>query len=788
MLKNYLTVALRSLRRQKGYAAINLLGLAVGVACCLFLLLYVRDELSYDRFHENADSIYRVNLYVEELGGEIGLTPTIVAPLFQREFPEVEAATRIEAHNGVVRVGDRVFDEDAFYFADSTFFQVFTHPLLQGDMRAALTRPNTVVLTTSTARRYFGEVDPVGRTILRNNDQEFEVTGVMADVPAQSHYHFDFLASFASRDYWATNEMWGSANFFTFVKLRPGASAAVLQQKIDALIARLEAAGEEPRNPVLEPLTDIHLRSDVAYDLDPTGDITYVYGFATVAFLILLIACINYMNLATARSSQRAKEVGLRKSLGAFRGQLIRQFYSESALLTLGGLLLAVVLVAIGLPWFNTISGKALSFSDLLTPSLGLLILGIFLVVSLVAGSYPAFYLSRFEPVRVLRGRVRAGRGASWLRQGLVVLQFSISAVLIVGTLIVMNQMRFIGSHNLGFDKEHLVALPLTDPILREQFPAMEEALTQSPHIVSAVAVNQIPGQLGWTSQFLGEGMDEADAFLIKGMPTDAAVVEGLGLEIIAGRGFPENPPIPDSVSYQFLVNEATLGRVGWTPEEALGRRVTIDGRGGEILGVVRNFHFRSLHEAIEPLAIWFWPQEANHLIVRLAPGDTRAGMDHLEAVWGQFASHRPFSYRFLDDVYDQLYRNEQQLGQIAGVFAFLAIFVACLGLFGLVSFTAEKRTREIGIRKVLGASVMGLVGLLSKDFLALVAVAFVLAIPVAWYAMSRWLDGFAYRIDLGPGVFLLAGGLALVVALATVSVQALRAATADPVQSLRYE
>ncbi len=788
MLKSYLRIALRTLRRQPGYTALNVTGLAVGVACCLFLLLYVRDELSYDRFHEDADAIYRVNMVVPQVDATIGVTPNIVAPLLTREFPEVRASTRVEPHGGLVRAGDRVFDDNDFYFVDSTFFDVFTFPLLAGDARTALNRPYTVVLTESTAEKFFGDADPIGRTLTRNNDEEYEVTGVVADVPATSHFTFDFLASFASREQWANEETWSSANFFTFVRTTSPEAGTGLQAKIDALVERLRAEGEEPRILALQPLTAIHLGTEVAYDLDATGDITYVYGFATVALLILLIACINYMNLATARSAQRAKEVGLRKSLGAFRGQLIRQFYSESAVLTFGGLVLALALVGLGLPWFNALSGKALTFGTLASPGIVALIVGIFVVVSVVAGSYPAFYLSNFQPARVLRGRVRVGRGASWLRQGLVVLQFGISAFLIAGTLVVTSQLRHMNAQNLGFDKEHLVILPLSDSILQEQYPAMEAALRQNPAVAAVTAINQIPGQLGWTSGFHAEGLAEADEFLIKGLPADAAVTDGLGLTLVAGRGFPATPPAPDSANYQFVLNETAVQRLGWTPDEAIGRRVAVDARWGDVIGVAQDFHFRSLQEAIEPLAIWYQPDQVFHLAVRLAPGDTRAALDGLEAVWGRFAAHRPFSYRFLDDVYDRLYRNERQLGQIISVFAFLAIFVACLGLFGLASFTAERRTKEIGVRKVLGASVPNLVALLTKDFVVLVLVAFAVAVPVAWLATSRWLEGFAYRIEVGPGVFLGAGAVVLTIALVTVGGQAFRAATTDPVKALRYE
>ncbi|GAB5519792.1 MAG: ABC transporter permease [Rhodothermales bacterium] len=788
MLKNYLLTAARNLRRKPGYSFINVLGLAVGVACCLLLLLYVRDELSYDRHHEHADSIYRVNMYVPGLGGEVGVTPTIVAPLMEREFPEVHVATRMEAGNSVIRAGDLVLDDNEFYFADSTFFQVFTHPFIHGDPTTALTRPNTVVLTASTAKRFFGDINPMGQTLVRNNNVTYEVTGVVDDVPDQSHYQFDAIASFASRTYWSGNDTWNSAQFFTYVRLHDATSAAVVKDKLAAYLAALRDADEEYRDLRLQPLTDIHLRSDVAYDLDGTGDRASVYALSTIALLVLLIACINYMNLATARSAQRAKEVGVRKALGAFRRQLVGQFFSESALLTVAGLALALGFVMVGLSGFNAISGKALTVSALLSPAVIGLVAGIFVLVSIVAGGYPALYLSRFQPVRVLRGQLARGRGASWLRQGLVVLQFGISAVLLVGMLVVMNQLRFISDQNLGFDSAHLVALPLDDPTLAQQHTAMAQAIQQHPSVLATTAVNAVPGQLGWTSELWG-GPTRNDAFLTKGLPADVGLVDGLGLELLAGRSFPPTPTAPDSGAYQYILNEQAISRLGWAPEEAIGRQVAMGhDRLGHVIGIVKDFHFRSFHETIDPLAIWYQPNEVRHLIVRLAPGDPREAMAHLETVWQQFAPHRPFSYEFQNDIYDRLYRNEERLGQIVTLFASLALFVACLGLFGLASFTTEQRSREIGIRKVLGASVPGLVGLLSKDYVRLVLLAFVLALPLAWLGIGRWLDTFAYRVPIGPGLFVLAAGLSLTVALAAVGYQSVRAATIDPVRSLRSE
>ena len=783
MLKNDLRVAVRTLRRHLGYTALNVAGLGVGIACCLFLLLYVQDERSYDRFHDDAESVFRVSSVFED-GREIALTPPHVATLLKAELPAVASSTRILAGGGIVRVGEEVFEEQTVFYADPTVFDVLTHPFRMGTSTTALDRPASVVLTASAAERYFGETNPLGRTISRGTET-LEVTGVIDDVPRNAHYRFDAVASFAEPD---ARAFWSDANYHTYVRTHDAAAAAALPGQLDALLARLRADGQEPWDLKAMPITDIHLHSDVEYELDAAGSIRVVYGFAVVALLILLIACINYMNLATARSAQRAEEVGLRKSIGALRGQLVGQFYGESALVTLGGVGLALALVALGLPAFNALSGKALTLGALASPSILALVACVFALVTLVAGSYPAFYLSSVQPVTALRGGSASGHGAARLRQGLVVLQFGISAVLIAGTLVVLGQLRYLHDQDLGFDKDHVVVLPLSDAPLREAYPRMQDAIAQSAAVVSVAAVNQVPGELGWTSEMWGDGLPLDSTVSVKGMPADARVTEGLGLRLVAGQGFPDAPPAPDSARFLFLVNEASVRQLGWTPEEAVGRPMRVDGRRGAVRGVVADFHFQSMRETIEPLAIWYDPEGVFNLTVRLAPGQTEAGMAHLASVWERFAPHRPFAYRFLDDVYDGLYRSEQALGRVVSVFAFLAIFVACLGLFGLAAFTAQQRRKEIGVRKVLGATVPHLVGLLTKDFVVLVGVAFGIAVPLAYVAMARWLDGFAYHTGLGPAPFVGAGALLLAVALVTVSSQALRAALADPIRALRSE
>ncbi|MEM1127741.1 MAG: ABC transporter permease, partial [Bacteroidota bacterium] len=684
MLKNYLLIAVRTLRRQQGYAALNLAGLAVGIACGLFILLYIQDEVSYDRHHEGAEHIYRVHMDLE--GRDIAVTPTIVAPLLTREFPEIQAATRLYLGSGVVRYEDHVSDERAFYFADSTFFEVFTHPFVHGSSNEALVRPQTVVLTASTAQRYFGAENPVGRSLLVDNQTEYEVTGVIEDLPSTSHYQFDFLASFTSQRFWAEQEIWNMANFYTYVRVPDAQAGEALATKIPDMIARREAAGDRAHPLHLMPLVDIHLRSTAEFELDPTGNIRYVYGFLTVGLLILLIACINYMNLATARSIRRAREVGVRKALGAFRGQLSRQFFAESVVLVGLALILALSAVATLREPFNQLTSKAVPSTFLADPMVLLSVLGIGAVVSLLAGSYPALMLSRFQPIEVLRGTLHGGRGGEGLRKLLVVAQFGISTVLIAGTAVVMTQLQFLQEQNLGFDKEHLVVLPLNDQTLSERYPSLKADLLRSPAVQAVSGINQVPGNLGWTDGLWLPGMAEDEMQFTKGLPADADVVDGLGLTVIAGRAFSASSPVPDSANFQFIVNEALVQRAGWTVETAVGQPVWIGGREGTVLGVVADFHFRSLREAIEPLAIWHDPSAVYNLAVRLTPGSQQAALAHLEATWAVHAAHRPFAYRFLDDVYDRLYRNEQQMGRLAGLFSGLAIFIACLGLLGLAA------------------------------------------------------------------------------------------------------
>ncbi len=780
MLTNYLKLAFRNLLKHRSYSFINILGLAIGIAGCLLILLYVQEELSYDRFHERAGRIYRVTL--ETARGKLEVTPSIVGPLFQREFPQVERSARFYETTKfgavVVRHGEKIFQEERFMYADSTVFFVFSFPFVSGNPATALTRPNTLVLTQTLAQKYFGNANPLGQTLRVNNALDFEVTGVIADVPRQSHLQFDFLASYVSlTNEWAKNETWGSANLYTYVLLNEATPIAALETQGNEFLKRSEAA-DYFQKISLQKITRIHLYWD--------GDITNVYIFSTIAFLLLLIACINYMNLATARSARRAREVGVRKVLGAPRAQLALQFYGEIGLMTLIALIIAVFMVELALPAFNSLSGKSLAAFALLNSSFVLMIIAIGLLVSLIAGSYPALFLSNFQAAHVLKAARKMGGQGSGFRKGLVVLQFVIAIVLISGTMVVSDQLGYMRSKKLGFAKEHVLILPMRERTIRENYPALKGALAQHANILSVSGTAGFPGRVLGGYTMAAEGLAEADYPSVTGYQVDSDIIKTLGLELIAGAGFPST--WKQEQGYVYVINERALQALGWQAEEAVGKWMDLNGRRGRVVGVVKDFHFASLHETIGTLAMFLEPREFKHLLVKVGAMDLQNTLAFMRAQWREFAPNSPFEFSFLDREFEALYRSEQRAGSLINAFAVLAIFVACLGLFGLASFTAEQRTKEIGVRKVLGASVANLVGLLSQDFLKLVLFAFIIALPLAWLAMNHWLQNFAYRIALSPWVFALAGCLALIIALLTVSSQAIKAALTNPVEALRYE
>ena len=806
MLKNYVKIALRNLLKSKGYTFINVAGLAVGLACCLLILLFVRDELGYDRHHEKADQIYRITLEAllgeQEINGPI--SPAPMAQALVNDYPEIVQATRLFDFSGetFVRYEDKRFVEERFFFGDSTVFDVFTFPLLRGDPETALLEPNTVVLTESTARKYFGEDDPMGQTIRVDEQDDYEVTGVMADVPENSHFHFDFLGSLGTLGN-SRSPMWVSNNFRTYFILAEGHHAEDLEAKFPAMVEKYAGPQVEEILGItieqffasggkfafhLQALTDIHLHSQLNYEIEPNGDITYVYAFSIIAFLILLIACINFMNLATARSAGRAKEVGVRKVLGSNRRQLTLQFLMESMLLSMIALGVALVLAVVLLPVFNTLAGKALviDYGDgvVLAGLIGLAVL-----VGLLAGSYPALFLASFRIVNVLKGKGQAGLKSSRLRSGLVVFQFVISIALMIGTAMVYRQVDYVQSKHLGFEKEHVIVLERFDALGPQQ-QAFKEQLLQHPNVVAVAGANTLPGRTFGDTSFFTEGALPDQIRNIRLFFTDFDMLETLNLELIDGRFFSRDFAT-DSTAV--ILNEAAVKEFGLTVDEAVGRRLVSPGFGEEeeqyvpIIGVMKDFHFQSLHDAIRPLGL-FIGRNLGYLAVRVRPDDIPGTLATLETQWLAFAPDQPFTYSFLDSDVDALYQEDQRQGSLFGTFALWAIVIACLGLFGLAAFTAEQRTKEIGVRKVLGASVPGIVVLLSKEFTKLVVVAFIVAAPVAYFAIDRWLQGFAFRVEISGWIFLMAGLAALGVALLTVSYQSIRAALINPVDALRYE
>ena len=806
MLRNYLTLALRNLRKRKGYAIINVFGLAVGLACCVLIWLFVQDERSFDRQHPDAERLYRITNAIAASDDvlDVAITPAIYGPTLAEAYPEVEAFTRFHPGLGALlieRGAQRDFENtQRFAYADANFFDFFAFPLAQGDAATALAEPLTVVLTPSIARKYFGDEDPMGQTLRANGVTDFRVTGVLAEEPTRTHFQFDALFSFASLhhidgQYYGADGVfftsWHLAATHSYLRLAPGANPDAFAAKFPAFIAaHLPEQFHSRYRPALQAVPDIHLRSTVQFDVANIGSAAFVYLFAAIGGFILLLACINFMNLATARSAERAREVGVRKALGARRGQLIRQFLSESVLMAGLAVVFAFALMQMVLPWFNELTGKAWTLADLVTPAVWGSLLAVALGVGVLAGSYPALILSRFNAVRVLKGTFARRSHHGGLRRGLVVLQFTISMALLAGTGIVYQQLDYLRSADLGFDQEHVVTVSLPDEAVQAQYETIKAAFRQSPNVVSVAAASSLPGMGLSKHDVRPEGIPDDERWLMGPYLVDFDFIETLDLDLVEGRAF--SPDFSTDSTAAYILNEAAVERLGWTGS-AVGREFTwanprSGGEAGQVIGVVKNFHFQGLQTAVEPAMLRVSPEWFGLLAVRVRPHDLPETLAFLEAQWDALVPQYPFSHAFLDENFSQQYATEERLGDLATTFTLLALLIACLGLFGLASYTAEQRTKEIGVRKVLGASVGNLVGLLTREFVLLVGVGFVLATPIAYVGLSHWLDGFAYRIDLGLAVFLLAGVLALAIAFGTVAYQALRAALANPVEALRYE
>jgi len=806
MFKNYLKIAVRNLRKHKAYSFINISGLAIGMACCILSLLFVQEELSYDGFHENAGQIYRVATKLSNpVGGweaHYAATSFPVAPALKRDYPEVTDAVRIyRSDRSLVGYEEKRFYEDRFFFADSTIFEVFSFPLLKGNPRMALKQPYSVVITEEIAKKYFGDDDPVGMALVLENQHTFKVTGILKNLPRNSQLQFDFLAS-----YFTLNDIIGKDKLetewfmffpnYTYLLLPKGYLPMQLEEKFPKFVdthmgAQLKSNGISCELS-LQPLTDVHLAQNLENELETNGDVRYIYIFSGIAFIILLVACINFMNLATARSSKRAREVGMRKVLGAYRLQLIKQFIGESLLISFVALLCAIALAELLRPLFTALTGKILSmdYSHNWLALLGFLTITLF--VGIVSGSYPALFLSRFAPVEVLKGKSKTGSAGLLLRRGLVVVQFAVSIIFIVGALVVYHQLHYVKNKKLGFNKEQLITITIPGSAVQQKCAVMKAQFLQFPDVESVTASSSSPGSGVRIMPVHAEGVDEKDALLSSIFMVDHDFIRTLGIEQAAGRDFSRDFPADDNEA--FILNEAAVSQLGWeSADEAIGKKFELlwnnkAVKTGEIIGVMKNFHFKTLRDKIGPVVLHLSAARIGAVSVRIRPENIPATIDFLEQKWHELVPNMPFEYSFLDDNFAKLYQAEEKLGQIFKVFSILAIFIACLGVFGLISFATEQRTKEIGIRKVLGASVPNMVSLLSKEFLKLVFIANLIAWPMAYFMMNRWLQEFAYRINLSLGIFLLAGALALVVTLLTVGYQALKAALANPVDSLRYE
>ena len=810
MLKNYLLTTRRNLSRNKLFSGINLLGLAIGLASFLLISLWVLDEWSFDKYNTNADRIYRISSDGRWGGQDFHMaeSPDVTGPAMKKDFTGIEEYTRLYANVGTqfVRKGTQYIPENRIAYADSSFFDVFTLPAVDGNTHTALTEPHAVVLTASTAIKYFGTALAAGRNIeLKDNAKTtlYRVGAVIRDIPANSHFHYDFFFAMKGLNYQWNQP--GNHNFMTYVLLNKGADPKQVQANFDQYLVKYMLPGlksfnitslEQFRkagnimNYSLIKLTDIHLRSHQTDELSAPGSVEYVYIFGVVAIFILLIACVNFMNLTTARSAGRAKEVGIRKVLGTSRGQLMRQFLTESVFLVSISLLLAIGLAMLGLPLFNSLSAKSIPLSKLFSPTVLALIAILPLTIGLLAGSYPAFFLSAFRPIEVLKGKLKTGGGGERLRSVLVVFQFTTSIILMIGTLAVYRQLNFIRTRDLGFDKQQVLMVDGADA-LGPRIRAFKQQVLQLPAVKGATVSGFLPvahTERNTYNVFKAASTNATNAFNSEFWAIDYDYLRTMGMTLVKGRDFSRDFAA-DSNAY--IINETTAKILG--PSDPIGKNIYLTDDNNNlhahpIIGVVRNFNFESIHQDVGPLILHM--QWASNGIVsfRVNTTHTAETLARIRDTWKTLSPATPFNYRFMDQAFDEMYKADQQVGKLALVFAALALIIGCMGIFGLAAFIAERRTKEIGIRKVLGASTGGILGLLSGEFTRLVAISFVIAAPLAGWMMHRWLRDFAYRTSLPWWIFALAGLATFLIALVTVSFQSLKAALADPVKALRAE
>jgi putative ABC transport system permease protein len=812
MFSNYLKIAVRNILRHKVYSIINIAGLSIGMACTILILMWVRYEFSFDRFHENRDRIYRLEMKWEWDGGKnrerFPFAQHAAGPALVREYPEVVNSVRFRHswQRPFVQYKDKIYHESSIIFAENSVFDIFTFPMIKGDPHTALARPFSIVITENMADKYFGDENPIGKVLnitfntmtgvfdKFKGNFNFNVTGVVKNVPNNSHITFNMLLSMDSL--YSSNEKqrnrwWGDTNIYTYLLLQKNSGFKKLEKKLPALIDKyigedLKAAGGNI-DLFLRPLRRIYLYSGTNYEFSGGGDIVVVYSFIIIAGCILSIACINFMNLATARSANRAKEVGIRKSLGAYRLSLTNQFLGESLLFSLLSLLIAICIVEVLLPPFQSLTGSYLSHNYLIEPWLIFGLLGVVLVVGVASGSYPALFLSSFQPVNVLKGRLSTGAANARFRSILVVFQFSIAIVLIIGITIILKQLHYIEHKKLGFDKEHVVALPFTGDAILNSLDAIKRELKDYPGIINvAISSDYLSPWTIHRDAFLPEGYALSQVQIMFQTSIDPEFIPTMGIQIIDGRNFSRDYPTDPKDA--ILINETAARQFGWN--DPVGKTINELGkdRTKTIVGVVKDFHIASLHNKIEPLYIEYDPSQFRYVSAKIKPDNISETIKFIKSKLQEFDPMQAFRAWFIDEEFSYRYTPEKKLFKIISYFTFLAIFISCLGLSGLASFASEQRTKEIGIRKAMGASVKGITVLLSKEFTKCVLVANIIAWPLAYFVFNKWLESYAYRTDISLWIFFLATLLALIIALLTVSYQAIKAARANPVDALRYE
>lgn len=795
MIKNTFKIAFRNIRRHKGYSFINIAGLAIGIACTILILIWIQDELAYDRFHEKGDNIYRIIVEDEQGSQFAGTCPIPLGPHAEQTYPEVLDSARL--CNGfqkfLVEYDERVFSEE-IGIVDPSFLTMFSFPLLQGDTGTALEDPYSLIMTEKMARKYFGSKDPLGKTIRILSQEKqwigFTVTGILENIPRHSHLQFQIFLPFQALDemvWWVRDfEKWSDWSYFTYILTKPDISIQDLNRKITDLVRQNDEGDDLTSHFFLQPLSKIHLHSHFKYDLAGHGDIRTIYIFAIVAAFILLIACANFMNLSTARFSNRSREVGLRKTIGANRIQLIKQFLGESLFFVLIALVAALILIKLSLPLFNRLTEKTLEL-NLADPSFLLSLAAIAIFTGLFAGSYPALFLSAFQPADVLKGTSRASPKGTFFRKTLVISQFSLSIIIIICTTIVYNQLTFIRNKKLGFDKDNMIYLPLSGTIYAN-YDVVRNELLSNPHISAVSASDQLLTQIFRASTgAILEGEEVCEHASISFLTVDFSFLDAFDIKLLQGRPFSDK--FPSDIDKAVIVNQSLAQMLG--SGNLVGKKLHnySEDRTRRIVGIIEDFHFESLHSQVKPLMIV--PKSSSDykfMYVKIRPGTIPSSIKLLRNAWEKFGSGNPFEYHFLDQTIDQLYSSEKRMGKIFLDFAFLAIFISCLGLFGLASFTAEQRTKEIGIRRVLGASAWNIIYALTVDFSKWVLAANVIAWPVAYFAMNKWLQNFAFKTDIGLWVFVLSGAASLAIALMTVGYQSIKAALADPADALRYE